>query len=118
MYSIGEGGHKPRQFKDPRGLTVDQEGHLFLCDSGNHRVQVFTEDGRFVTFGRHGKGEGEFNRPQDIVASRDGHVYVTDYFNNSVQVYKVTQPWRHAMSLPVMLPTLSESTITSCHTVQ
>ena len=118
LYTIGDSGRNRRPFKDPRGLAVDHEQHLLVCDSGNHRVQVFAEDGSFVTFGCHGKGEGEFDRPQDIAAGTDGHVYVTDYFNNSVRMFEITQQQRHAMSLPVMLPTLSESTLCSTHTFQ
>lgn len=32
----------------PRGLTTDCLGHIYVCDSGNDRIAVFSKDGVFI----------------------------------------------------------------------
>jgi sugar lactone lactonase YvrE len=44
---FGLSGSRNEQFKDPKGLVIDKEGRLYVCDSGNKRIQVFTADGNF-----------------------------------------------------------------------
>lgn len=88
LYSIG-GKKRHREstlLKEPRGLTVDSNENLIVCDSGNHRIQMFTTDGKAVSFGTYGKDLGQFDKPQDVVATRYGRLYVTDHRNNRVQV--------------------------------
>lgn len=41
------GKSKPGKFRHPTAITVDNEDTIFVCDRGNHRVQVFTPDGEF-----------------------------------------------------------------------
>lgn len=70
------------------GETGGAEQFLFVTDSGNHRVVVFTLDGRFVRhFGRRGSGPGELVRPAGI-AVRGGLVYVADEAAGHVQVFR------------------------------
>ena len=38
---FGSRGSGPGQFRDPRGVAVDKEGHIIVADSNNHRVQVW-----------------------------------------------------------------------------
>ena len=52
----------------PTGLATsplsDPNPRLFVSESGNHRVSVFSPDGSFVhSFGRRGNAEGEFASP-------------------------------------------------------
>ena len=39
--TFGGTGSGPGQFKSPRGLAVDTCGVLYVCDHGNHHVQIF-----------------------------------------------------------------------------
>ena len=39
--SFGGTGNGPGEFLNPRGLAVDISGAVYVCDMGNHRVQVF-----------------------------------------------------------------------------
>ena len=57
---IGTSGTEQGQLNAPRNLAIGPDGNLFVADSGNHRIQVFTPEGDFVTtwgciwqFGRH-----------------------------------------------------------------
>lgn len=86
----GKPGSKPGEFKfippDPTTpeyvegkITVGPGGMVYVSDSGNARIQVFTPRGRFVRqFGSHGTGKGQFLQPFDLVADGAGNAYVAD----------------------------------------
>jgi len=87
--SIGHNGTGPGQFQFPKRLCFADTGHVLVCDSGNHRVQVLdaTDGFKFVReFGKLGEGEGEFMTPLDVVVNSDGEILVSDS-NNRIQVF-------------------------------
>jgi hypothetical protein len=60
-------------------IAIGPDGMVYVSDSGNARVQVFTPHGRFVRqFGRFGSGKGEFLLSGDIAVDNTGDVYVAD----------------------------------------
>lgn len=69
------------QFYGPRDLAI-HDGMLYVTDTGNERVQVFTLEGEFVQmFGEFGSGEGQLIEPVGIVVTEDGAVLVADSHN-------------------------------------
>jgi sugar lactone lactonase YvrE len=46
--SWGEPGNKPGQFDTPHGIAVDAQGNVYVADRGNHRIQVFDGNGKFL----------------------------------------------------------------------
>jgi DNA-binding beta-propeller fold protein YncE len=46
--SWGEKGTGPGQFNTPHSIAVDRQNHVYVGDRGNHRVQVFDTDGKFL----------------------------------------------------------------------
>lgn len=90
MYKIGEKGSSEGQLRDPRGMAIDSKDNLVVCDSGNHRLHLFTTDGRAFAFGTQGKEAGHFDKPQDVVVTSSGRLFVTDYCNNRVQILQKT----------------------------
>lgn len=46
--AFGQIGTDEGQFVLPRDIALDRDGHLVVCDTGNQRLQVFTEMGEFV----------------------------------------------------------------------
>jgi 6-bladed beta-propeller len=60
-------------------IAAGSNGLVYVSDSGNARLQVFTRQGRFVRqFGSFGSGKGQFLRPFDVAADNAGNVYVAD----------------------------------------
>jgi hypothetical protein len=43
--SWGSRGSEPGQFNAIRGIVMDAQGHLYVADAGNQRIQVFDGDG-------------------------------------------------------------------------
>jgi DNA-binding beta-propeller fold protein YncE len=61
------------------GIAVGPDGRVYVADSGNARVQVFTPQGRFLRqFGSFGSGKEQFQQPVGLVVDGDGNAYVVD----------------------------------------
>jgi streptogramin lyase len=65
----GDGGPATKaQLKSPHSITLDHDGHLYICDIGNHRIRVVDlESGLIRTFA----GTGE-KKPTPDGAKLDG----------------------------------------------
>lgn len=75
---------------NPRGLDVDPEGRLFIADTHNHQVLVYSPEGRLLRkWGRRGKGPGEFICVTDLAVDSRGNVWTCEYgeFNDRLQKF-------------------------------
>lgn len=71
----------------PRNMAVGPNGRIYVTDSGNHRIQVFSADGGFVsTWGSFGTEPGQFNEPWGIAVDAT-HVYISDTWNHRIQKF-------------------------------
>jgi DNA-binding beta-propeller fold protein YncE len=60
-------------------IAVGPDGKVYVSDSGNAWVQVFTPQGRFIRqLGSFGSGRGQFLHPFDLAVDAAGNVYVAD----------------------------------------
>ncbi len=85
---FGGTGSTPGLFNNPSAIDIGEGGRIYICDRGNHRVQVFDIRGRFLTnFGGYGSGEEKFDEPLDIWARSTINVYVADFNNQCIQRY-------------------------------
>jgi len=74
-------------FYMPTAMAFDEEGHIYVLDSGNHRIQKFNADGTYVaTIGNQGQGPGEFQYPQSIDVDSNGMLYVSESMNRRIQI--------------------------------
>jgi streptogramin lyase len=46
--SWGDRGKEPGQFNTPHSIASDANGNVYVADRGNHRIQVFDGDGKFL----------------------------------------------------------------------
>jgi len=87
----GSNGNLDGQFATPRNLAVGPDGLIYVADSGNHRIQVFDKNGKFLLkWGSPGAGPGQFNEPWGIAVAKNGTVYVADTWNHRVQAFTPT----------------------------
>lgn len=85
---FGEQGSGESQFMSPRGIAASPEGEIYVCDSSNHRIQVFDNTGIFIqSFGCYGQGNGEFDCISGVAVNSFGHIAITDRYNNRVQLF-------------------------------
>lgn len=75
-------------FRSPLDMAVDDEGRIYILDSGNQRIQVFGPDGKFLrTIGRRGQGPGEFESLNSIDIDPQGNFHVLDSAQRRIQVF-------------------------------
>jgi hypothetical protein len=100
---VGGPGYGAGEFLHPRGLALLADPatgreRLYVCDAGNHRIQILTLDGHPLgAFGGFGAGPAQFNAPSDIAIARprvgcstgvdDPLLAIADERNDRVQVF-------------------------------
>ena len=81
------------QFKSPEGLTIDQNGNIYVGDGSNHRVRKISTTGVVTTVA--GTGDmafedgntdiAKFAFPGGVIISSTGIIYVADAANNRIR---------------------------------
>jgi sugar lactone lactonase YvrE len=103
LRKIGSTGHNhelstPGDFSKPTGLTVDEEGNLYVCDTMNNRIEVFDADGTFLqAYGKNGDAPPNFARPKGVAIDSDGHIWVADGVQDRVSVFN--KEWHLLISI-------------------
>jgi len=74
----GKLGTGPGEFDQPHALAFDSKGRLYVGDRNNNRVQVFDQDGNFISQMR------QFSRPSGVFIDKHDNIYVADSESESV----------------------------------
>ncbi|MCB9453395.1 MAG: TIGR03663 family protein [Anaerolineaceae bacterium] len=75
-------------FWGPRGIAVDSQGRVFVADTGNKRVRVYTSEGQFLyDIASGGSGVGQLDEPSGLYIGGDSLLYVADTWNQRVSVF-------------------------------
>ena len=69
--SWGSIGVKHGEFRTPHALMFDPKGRLWVADRGNHRIEIFDQDGKYL------ESRYQFSRPSGFFIKGD-LVYVID----------------------------------------
>lgn len=86
--TIGSYGTANGQFSRPHGLAVNQQGHIFVSDTTNHRIQKFSSGGRhLLTMGSMGQKIGFLKSPEGIAVLGEEKLFVADTGNDRIQVF-------------------------------
>jgi len=88
--TLGRRGVAPGEFNYPLAVDLDRDGNVYVLDSMNARVQVFTNDGQFLRmFGERGTAKGAFQVPKGLAVSPSGQVYVTDSMGHHLLIFSL-----------------------------
>ena len=68
----GEIGIGPGEFRTPHALEFDSQGRLFVADRGNHRIQIFDQDGNYLD------SYYQFSRISGLFITDDDMLYAID----------------------------------------
>lgn len=80
---FGGFGDEIGKFKNPLGVAIDSDDVIYVADSGNSRIQIFSREGipRGMIVSK------EMSCPWGLAVSKDSHIVVTDYNNHRVCVF-------------------------------
>ena len=68
MKSVGSNGNEEAQFNCPWGIDVSDRNHnIYVCDSGNNRVQILSEELKYHSM----LGIDLFTHPRNVKFTRD-----------------------------------------------
>jgi sugar lactone lactonase YvrE len=97
LFQWGGHGDALGQFARPQSIALDENDHLWVADSCNHRVQVFDATGGTARLVRHwgqrGHNPGELYYPYSIVLDGRGSVYLCEYGNHRVSKFTLDGRW-------------------------
>ena len=68
----GEIGFRPGQFRTPHALAFDSQGRLYVADRGNHRIQIFDQDGNLLEI------HNQYGRISGLFITDDDTLYAID----------------------------------------
>jgi DNA-binding beta-propeller fold protein YncE len=86
--SFGRRGAAEGSFNTPTTITRDKEGHLYVSDAFNFRIQEFDAEGNYIkSYGWQGKTPGTFARPRGIDVDHSKHLYTLDGASHYGQVF-------------------------------
>jgi sugar lactone lactonase YvrE len=72
LRTIGKMGTGPGEFRTPHALEFDSKGRLVVADRHNHRIQILTKDGAFVS------ELDDFGRTSGLAIDRNDVIYTAD----------------------------------------
>jgi uncharacterized protein (TIGR03663 family) len=90
------------KFYGPRGVAIGPDGNVYVTDTGNKRVLIFSPTGQYVrqissnvtpdkaTSNYPYNQQGEMNEPVGVAVGSDGSVYVADSLNKRIQKFDNT----------------------------
>ena len=72
LRTIGKAGTGPAEFRTPHALEFDSRGRLIVADRHNHRIQILTKQGQFVS------EYDDFGRTSGLAIDRNDVIYTAD----------------------------------------
>ena len=72
LFSWGEPGYLPGQFRLPHYICLDNQERVWIADRENSRLQIFDANGKFLDQWE------DFIRPTDVKIDKNNTVYVTE----------------------------------------
>lgn len=87
-------------FHEPFNVEVDDQGNIYILDSGNFRIQKFDKDGRYIlSIGRKGQGPGDFLKCEDFDLDKKGNLWVFDPENSRISCFTPQGNYSHSIKL-------------------
>ncbi|MGH9254847.1 MAG: peptidyl-alpha-hydroxyglycine alpha-amidating lyase family protein, partial [Vicinamibacterales bacterium] len=67
------------EFRTPHAMAFDSRGRLFVADRGNHRIQIFDQEGTYID------SYYQFSRVSDLFITADDTLYAVDSESDQVR---------------------------------
>ena len=90
LLALGQPGEAEGQFRAPNAVTADNEGNIYVVDTGNQRVQIFDKEGKFkkiINGSEDGKGKATLVNPRGIDVDSRGFIYVVNNLTHYIYAF-------------------------------
>jgi hypothetical protein len=98
-------GTEPGQFDSPSGVAIGPEGEVFVSDTGNRRVQVFSADGQFLrqfNGAESGDGNAALKEPYGVAVTPNNECLVADRKDACVKRFSLQGEYRGTIGATVL----------------
>jgi len=85
-------GRPAFNFNEPKYVTFDGRGWMYVADEYNNQVKVFDRDFKpllAIGSGKQGDGPDQLNQPEGVEVWRD-MVWISDTYNHRILLYRLT----------------------------
>jgi sugar lactone lactonase YvrE len=89
LRTFGKAGTGPGEFRTPHALEFDSKGRLIVADRHNHRIQILTKEGKFIS------EYDDFGRTSGLAIDRSDVIYTAD----SESTEKVHPGWQRGIRI-------------------
>jgi sugar lactone lactonase YvrE len=72
----GKKGSGPGEFDTPHSIAMDSQGRVFVADLRNNRIQIFDQEGKYLTEWK------QFGMPGGLFIDKNDVLYVADSLSN------------------------------------
>jgi hypothetical protein len=74
----------------PKGIAIDCDGHIWVADQYQDRVQVFNREGQLLTYigDTHANGPGQFKALVGIAIDKQNRVFTTEQYPGRMQMFR------------------------------
>ena len=101
-------GWGKERFNSPNGVAVDKRGNIYVADTGNHRVAVFTSTGRYrFSFGnKRAKAKSDRLKkdalllPLNVAVDDDYNIYVVSSMANKLSIFDSNGKFKRRVMIP------------------
>jgi hypothetical protein len=84
----GTPGQGTGEFNRAEGVGVDSADNIYVADSCNHRIQIYSSEGKLLrSHGKAGTAAAELNYPYDVAVDAQGRQYVCEFGNSRIQIF-------------------------------
>ena len=88
LFRVGTSGFNDYILLRGTNITADQAGNLYVSDTLGGKINVFTENGKFVrTIGALGDSLGQFARAKGVAVDHANRLYAVDGAFENVQIF-------------------------------
>jgi DNA-binding beta-propeller fold protein YncE len=75
-------------FWGPRDVAVDNNGNVYVADTGNKRIRVYDSQGTHLRdIGSAGSQPGQLDEPVGLALHPDGRLFIADTWNRRISVF-------------------------------
>src|SRR5581483_3668952 len=80
---------RPGTLFRPKGIAIDADGHVWVADAVQDRVQCFTPEGDLLIWmGTHGRLPGMFQSLAGLYIDKNNRIFTTEQYPGRVQMFR------------------------------